>query len=131
MIAINLAGVQAIDNLNILALEREQECYISHVPEWDDNERAYAVHRLDDDVLIGWIPKLETIEKWGKKAVEENNTSKIEMERQRYINCEFIRDNVTTDMFQNHLEVKGKICRVQQDYETGDIISVSAMFDYM
>ena len=66
-----------------------------------------------------------------KQRKELGDQYKIDMQRQRWADTSFIRDNIITDMFRNHIEVQGKICRLQTDYETGDIISVSVMFNYM
>lgn len=129
MIAINLSGIQST-NPTKLSLEREQDVIVKHIEKWDDNELALGVHDEQGN-LIGWIPKLETIEKYGKEAAAEGNQVRVERERTRWLDTSFIRDNITTDMYRNNLEVRGKICRLQEDYESGDIISVSVMFDYM
>ena len=130
MIAINLSGITMTENLNNLGLETDQVVRVIHVEKYDDNEKALSV--VDEmNNLIGWIPKLETIEKYGKEAIELGDQYKIDMQRQRWADTSFIRDNIITDMFRNHIEVQGKICRLQTDFETGDIISVSVMFNYM
>ena len=129
MIAINLSGITFSD-LDNLGLEQNQIVHVRHVSKYDDNEKAlHIVTELG--CPIGWIPKLETIQKYGEEAKANGDMQKLEMQRQRYIDCQFIRDNIITDMFRNHIEVQGKICRIQTDYETGDIISVSVMFDYI
>jgi len=130
LIAINLSGITMTENLNNLGLETDQVVRVIHVEKYDDNEKALSV--VDEmNNLIGWIPKLETIEKYGKEAIELGDQYKIDMQRQRWADTSFIRDNIITDMFRNHIEVQGKICRLQTDFETGDIISVSVMFNYM
>ena len=130
MIAINLSGIQSTKNLSQLGLEKEQEVIVRHKPEWDDNELALAVCDQMGN-LIGWIPKLETIQKYGEQAKAENNEQKADMQRRRWADTSFIRDHISTDMFRNNINVVGKICRLQEDWETGDILSVSVMFDYM
>ena len=129
MIAINLSGITFSD-LNNLGLEQNQVVHVRHVEKYDDNEKALHIV-TESGGPIGWIPKLETIQKYGEEAKANGDIQKLEMQRQRYIDCQFIRDNIITDLFRNHLEVQGKICRLQTDYESGDIISVSVMFDYM
>lgn len=129
MIAINVSGITFLD-LDNLGLEQNQVVHVRHVEKYDDNETALEVV-TETGNSIGWIPKLETIQKYGEGAKEEGNMQKVEMQRQRYLDCQFIRDNILTDLFRNHLEVQGKICRIQTDYETGSIISISVMFDYM
>ncbi len=130
MIAINLSGIQANEKLHNLGLENGQVVTVKHHPEWDDNEKALAIH---DEMgnQIGWIPKLETIVKYGKNAKELGNVEEAQKQRDRYSNASFIRDHVWTDMYRNHINVEGKICRVQHDFDTGNIMSVSVMFDYM
>ena len=130
MIAINLSGITMTENLNNLGLETDQDVQVCHVEKYDDNEIALSVV-TESGNLIGWIPKLETIEKYGKEAVKLGDDYKSKMQRQRWADTSFIRDNIITDMFRNHIKVQGKICRLQYDYETGDIISVSVMFNYM
>lgn len=129
MIAINLSGITFSD-LNNLGLEQNQVVHVRHVEKYDDNEKALQIITSSGNP-IGWIPKLETIQKYGEEAKANGDMQKLEMQRQRYIDCQFIRDNIITDLFRNHLEVQGKICRLQTDYESGDIISISIMFDYM
>lgn len=140
MIAINLSGIMFNENLdnNRLGLKQNQVVNVRHVEEVYNlkgeklNLNEYALQVTTElGKEIGWIPTLETIQKYGEEAKANGNKQKLEMQRQRYIDCQFIRDNIITDLFRNHLEVQGKICRLQTCEVTGAVESISVMFDYM
>ena len=129
MISINLAGV-SFTNPTKLALETKQQVIVRHHKEYDDNERALGVH-TEEGKLIGWIPKLETLQKYINKFKEENNETQMLMHSDRKVITESLRDNIETDMFRNHINVMGTVSRLRQDYDTGEVYSVSVSFDYM
>lgn len=129
MEAINLSGITFVDNLNNLALETGQVVAIKHHPDLDDNEYALGVH-LDCGTQIGWIPKQDTIRKYGEEQKKLGNDAAVRMQRDRWITAGIIRDYAWTDLYRNHIIPTGHINRIQTDYETGEIQSLSVTFNY-
>lgn len=126
---INLSGVQ-FTNPTKLGLVEGDKVTVKHHKQYDDNELALGVHN-EGGGLVGWIPKTETCQKYYEKEIEAGNEPKAMMQKERKAIASALRDALTVDLFRNHLAVEGKITRLQQDYQTGEVLSVSVAFDYM
>lgn len=127
MIAINLSGVTFTKpDIN---LESGEDVNVRHVEKYDDDEQAFGVYRGGE--LIGWIPKVGTINGYMKEAKKNMNDKSYLYHRERKAIAKFLRDMIHVDMFRNHLPVNGKVVRVQTDESQERVVSVSVQFDYM
>ena len=141
---INLSGIQSLD-IPISVFDEfmsksrhygnaahpegtDVEVVVRHVPEKDDEEMALAC--VLDNVTIGWLPKITTIDGYIQKARRDNDLKKWQWHSDRKVAAEFIRTCVERDMLQ-HLPVRGVLRRVQIAEDSGKLLSVSVGFDYM
>jgi hypothetical protein len=129
MIGTTLSGITFV-NWNEVDINLQDKVYVREHKEYSDNEIALSVH-LESGKKIGYIPLLSTIEKWGKKAAQENNSDECKYLRDKYIGTSAVRDNIINDMYRNNISVEGVVSRIITDDVTGDIKSIGVSFDYM
>lgn len=129
MIGTTLSGITFV-NWNEVDINLQDKVYVREHKEYSDNEIALSVH-LESGKKIGYIPLLSTIEKWGKKAAQENNSDECKYLRDKYIGTSAVRDNIINDMYRNNISVDGIVSRIITDDVTGDIKSIGVSFDYM
>ncbi len=72
MIGTTLSGITFV-NWNEVDINLQDKVTVREHKEYSDNEIALSVH-LESGKKIGYIPLLSTIEKWGRKAVQENDS---------------------------------------------------------
>tara|TARA_X000001388_G_scaffold63371_1_gene49309 strand:+ start:527 stop:916 length:390 start_codon:yes stop_codon:yes gene_type:complete len=129
MIGTTLSGITFV-NWNEVDINLQDKVNVREHKEYSDNEIALSVH-LESGKKIGYIPLLSTIEKWGKKAAQENNSDECKYLRDKYIGTSAVRDNIINDMYRNNISVEGVVSRIITDDVTGDIKSIGVSFDYM
>ena len=129
MIGTTLSGITFV-NWNEVDINLQDKVYVREHKEYSDNEIALSVH-LESGKKIGYIPLLSTIEKWGRKAAQENNSDECKYLRDKYIGTSAVRDNIINDMYRNNISVEGVVSRIITDDVTGDIKSIGVSFDYM
>tara|TARA_X000001382_G_scaffold110423_2_gene86962 strand:- start:6044 stop:6433 length:390 start_codon:yes stop_codon:yes gene_type:complete len=129
MIGTTLSGITFV-NWNEVDINLQDKVNVREHKEYSDNEIALSVH-LESGKKIGYIPLLSTIEKWGRKAAQENNSDECKYLRDKYIGTSAVRDNIINDMYRNNISVEGVVSRIITDDVTGDIKSIGVSFDYM
>lgn len=130
MTAINLSGIQSISvPTDIKVGDEVTVLHDSKNPYQSPNEPALIVKH--EGRPIGFIPVLSTIERYIAQAREENNLKQYEYHSSRKAAASAVRYALENDMFRNHLIPIGKICRLQVDEDSGKVLSVSVMFNYM
>jgi hypothetical protein len=129
MIGTTLSGITFV-NWNEVDINLQDKITVREHKEYSDNEIALSVH-LESGKKIGYIPLLSTIEKWGRKAVQENDSDMRKYLRDKYIGTSAVRDNIINDIYRNNISVEGVVSRIITDEVTGDIKSIGVSFDYM
>lgn len=144
MNSINLSGIQSLDippsvfdeyfNMMSKPPSAYPEGYYVEVDVvWDKHNKyqqnGSALAVMLDNCIIGYIPLLSTLKGYMQNARAENDLRRYEKEQLRYQITDFLRGNIETDLFRNHIPVKGKLSRVH--IESGKVMSVSVAFDYM
>ena len=129
MIGTTLAGITFV-NFNDIDINAGDDIEISIDHKIKDDETAYVV-KHNGLTVIGYIPKLSTIQKWGEDAKERGDLESYNYNRDRYIATKQIRDNVFNDMHRNSLHtIPGFVGRIMRD-EDNIVKSVSIVVDYM
>jgi len=129
MIGCNLAGIQSI-NYDNCYFDSGVEVDVVEDKEWStDDEKALAIKY--DGFTIGYIPSLRTIRKRFEDAKEFGDGQLASKHRDIYYTVKSVRDNVITDMYINHLAVKGRVYRIVRDEITDKVKSIGVTFDYM
>lgn len=129
MIGTTLSGITFV-NWHDVDVNLQDKVIVREDKEFSDNELALSVH-LESGKQIGYIPLLSTIEKWGKKAAEENNLDEYKYLRDKYVGTSAVRDNIINDMYRNNISVEGVVSRIITDDVTGEVKSIGVSFDYM
>ena len=130
MTAINLSGIQSISvPTDIQVGDEVTVLHDSENPYQSPSEPALIVKH--EGRPIGFIPVISTIERYMAEAREENNLKKYEFHTSRKAAASAVRHELESDMFRNHITPIGKICRLQVDEDSGKVLSVSVMFNYM
>jgi len=129
MIGTTLSGITFV-NWHDVDVNLQDKIIVREDKEFSDSELALSVH-LESGKQIGYIPLLSTIEKWGKKAAEENNLDEYKYLRDKYVGTSAVRDNIINDMYRNNISVEGVVSRIITDDVTGDVKSIGVSFDYM
>lgn len=129
MTGTTLSGITFV-NWDEVDINMQDKVVVREHKEYSDNEIALSVH-LESGKKIGYIPLLSTIEKWGRKAVEENNLDEYKYLRDKYRATSAVRDNIINDMFRNNISVEGVVSRIVTDDISGDVKSIGVSFDYM
>lgn len=103
MIGTTLAGITFV-NFDDMDIHTGDDVEISIDDTIKDDETAYVVkhHGL---AVVGYIPKLSTIQKWGEDAKERGDLESYNYNRDRYVATKVIRDNIFNDMHRNHLRI--------------------------
>ena len=129
MIGTTLAGITFV-NFDDMDIHTGDDVEISFDDKIKDDETAYVVKHNGLSV-VGYIPKLSTIQKWGEDAKERGDLESYNYNRDRYVATKVIRDNIFNDMHRNHLRIiPGFIGRIMRD-EDNQVKSVSIVIDYM
>ena len=129
MIGTTLAGITFV-NFNDIDIHAGDDIEISVDPNIKDDETAYVV-KHNGLTVIGYIPKLSTIQKWGEDANERGDLESYNYNRDRYIATKQIRDNIFNDMYRNSLlTIPGFVGRIMRD-EDNVVKSISIVVDYM
>ena len=129
MIGTTLAGITFV-NFNDIDIHAGDDIEISVDPNIKDDETAYVV-KHNGLTVIGYIPKLSTIQKWGEDAKERGDLESYNYNRDRYIATKQIRDNIFNDMHRNSLvTIPGFVGRIMRD-EDNVVKSISIVVDYM
>lgn len=92
----------------------------------------FSVWHIKTDKHIGWIPQLNRIKIYMRKAFNDNNRSRHDRELMRYNTAKNIRNQILTDLKVNDIETKGVIENLlfkdddsfNHEYQ-GKIVSVS------
>ena len=129
MTSINLSGIQSI--VVPLTIQVGDEVRVVHDVNNKYQQQEYALMVVHEEGVVGYIPCLNTIKKYIKKAEEDNDLRAYRNQRERYAITDLIRSNVISDLFRNHTEVIGKISRVQLDDDQEKVLSVTVSLDYM
>ena len=129
MISINLSGIQSI--VVPLSIEVGDEVLVFHEEDNKYQQKEIALAAKHDAGIIGYVPCLETIEKYIKKAEKDNDLRAFRNQSERYRITSHIRDNVINDIYRNNQSVRAKIGRVQLNDDQDKVLSVSISFDYM
>jgi|TARA_X000001388_G_C2226667_1_gene121401 hypothetical protein len=129
MVATTLNGITFI-NFNEIDINKGDEAICCVDEKFKDTEVALKVS-IGCNSIIGYIPKLSTIQKWGEEAKAQGDVNKYQYCRDRYRSTKFIRDNVITDLYRNKINnIPCKVGNISRD-EDDNVISVSVIFDYM
>ena len=129
MIGTTLAGITFV-NFDDIDIHAGDDIEISVDPNIKDDETAYVV-KHNGLTVIGYIPKLSTIQKWGEDAKERGDLESYNYNRDRYIATKQIRDNIFNDMYRNSLlTIPGFVGRIMRD-EDNVVKSISIVVDYM
>lgn len=126
---INLAGTTFLNDETKQAITNglisvNDPVRVEQVGDQQENYDAdFAVYSWNN-LHIGWIPQLKTIQKYIGKELENNDREKHDMQYQRYKIVEKIRGEITVDIHRNGKIPKGKITNILST-DNGYSISVN------
>lgn len=126
---INLAGTTFLNDETKQAITNglisvNDPVRVEQVGDQQENYDAdFAVYSWNN-LHIGWIPQLKTIQKYIGKELENNDREKHDMQYQRYKIVEKIRGEITVDIHRNGNIPQGKITNILST-DNGYSISVN------
>tara|TARA_B100000424_G_C22842266_1_gene449457 strand:- start:432 stop:821 length:390 start_codon:yes stop_codon:yes gene_type:complete len=129
MILTSLAGIQSITYP--YELRKGMKLEVTHESDNPYQEHGKAYQVKHENFRIGYLPLLNTIYKRMIESKQRGDHQDYEYNLDKYNSAEMIRDEVTTDLFRNHLpHVDAEIFSVKYT-EEGEVLSIVVQFNYM